>query len=103
MEEKLKAINDLIKNRKYDQALKKIDDELNEKELNSEKMLLLKAQVYLKLQQLNEAVNVYRSVLERDSNHKEAKEGMQYCLKIMEFKNRDRFEDTNLSMDPWFE
>ena len=103
MENILNIVNDLIKKRNFNEALAKIDDELNDKKDNSEELLVLKAKVYLKLQKLNEAVNVYRIILEENPKHQEAKEGMQYCLKIMEFKNRDRFEDTNLSMDPWFE
>lgn len=103
MQEKLKYINELINKRNYNEAFAKIDDELKEQKHNSEELLILKAKVYLKLQKLNEAVNVYKSILDKNPDHIEAKEGKQYCLKILEFRNRDRFEDTNLSMDPWFE
>ncbi len=70
---------------------------------NNIQLLLARADLYTRQQNLGQAINDYRSILARDSDNTSAKVQIEQLLMILKYQNTDIFESPNTNFDPWLD
>ncbi|NOX86493.1 MAG: hypothetical protein GXO86_11130 [Chlorobi bacterium] len=79
---------------------------LNESMKNSAEdipLLHARAELYVKLQNLGQAVNDYRLILSYDENDRIASGQIEHLTTIMRFSGNDIYANPNTNLDPWLE
>jgi len=66
-------------------------------------LLHARAELYVKLQRLGEAVNDYRLILSYDKNDRIAAGQIEQLTTIMRFSGNDIYASPNTNLDPWLE
>jgi len=66
-------------------------------------LLHLRAELYVKLQQNDKAINDYNRILSKDKSDKKALVQLEMLTTILRYNNTDIYSSTNTNMDPWME
>lgn len=66
-------------------------------------LLHTRAELYVKLQNLGQAVNDYRLILSYDENDRIAAGQIEQLTTIMRFSGNDIYASPNTNLDPWLE
>ncbi len=66
-------------------------------------LLHVRAELYVKLQNLGQAVNDYRLILSYDENDRIASGQVEHLTTIMRYSGNDIYANPNTNLDPWLE
>lgn len=66
-------------------------------------LLHLRAELYVKLQKNDKAINDYSLILSKNKFDKKARVQLQMLTTILRYNNTDIYSSTNTNMDPWLE
>lgn len=106
MENSIHKIAEQLKTTKGDQEVKALlsqVEELLEKEELKKKLLHLRAEIYIKLQQPAKAINDYNLILGLDPKDTTAKFQVEHLKTILKFNNTDIYANPNTNLDPWLD
>ena len=100
---KLRDLVDKVSGKKdIDELILEISGLMDDKKVDCD-LLHLRAELYVKLQQNDKAINDYSLILSKNKSDKKARVQLEMLSTILRYNNTDIYSSTNTNMDPWME